>query len=150
MAKSAGTSKRRRREEDAEDGEQADADAPFFEDELVTVTRTRAIIAGTTYAMSNITSVRTFIVPKPFGVAIVAALLMLFGLFVAQSGIQGPGIGVSAVGVALLALYLWVLKPKYWVRIGTAGAESNAVWSNDAQWTEGVVDAINEAIVARG
>jgi len=128
-----------------------DDDAPYFQDETVTVTKTRAIIGGVTYAMANVTSVRMFVQPKPPAAAIVAAILMLLGLGSAKyDATPQTGIGITAAGAVLLAVYLFVLKPKYWVRIGNAGAESNAAWSNDPAWTQEVVQAINEAIIDRG
>ncbi len=44
----------------------------------------------------------------------------------------------------------FLINTQYWVRIGTAGAEANAIASNDAAWTRKVVAAMVEALVGRG
>lgn len=119
----------------------------LFADNIVTVTRTRAIIAGTTYAMANITSVRTFVEERPVGVVVLASILM----------VCGGGLGMvlaeawAVFGVGLLIAVLWFfIKPKHWVRIATAGVESNAAFSHDPAWTAAVVGAISHAIISRG
>ena len=120
---------------------------PLFADNVVTVTRTRAIIAGTTYAMANITSVRTFIEPRPVAVITLGALLMVCGFGLAMVLAEAWAV----FGIGLLIAVLWFfIKPKHWVRIATAGVESNAAFSHDPVWTAAVVGAINHAIISRG
>jgi hypothetical protein len=128
----------------------ADDDEPLFQDDLVTVTCTRAIIAGTTYAMANVTSVRTFVEPKPFSAFGGGLAVTIVGALSFAADARTFGLVAIAFGLAVVAAYLFVMKPKYWVRIGTAGAESNTVWSHDEAWCQEIVDAINDAIVARG
>lgn len=125
----------------------------LFEDKTVTVTNVRTVIEGkTTYAMSNVTSVREFVQPKPAGLLVFGVLLVAMGASCvhldwadsAQMGWIGNAIG----GLLLIAYSL--SKPKYWLRIGTAGAETNAIWSHDSAWVQEVVAAMNGAIVSRG
>jgi hypothetical protein len=125
----------------------------LFKDETVTVTNVRAIVQkNTTYAMANITSVREFVEPRPAGIALCGLFLIAVGMLClhgnngdsALLGWLGSGMGLLMVAAFLLS------KPKYWVRIGTAGAGANAIFSNDPQWTRNVVSAINSAIVTRG
>lgn len=127
---------------------------PLFQDEVVTVTKTRMLITmdtgeTVTYAMANVTSVSMFVEPKNFAVVLIGLCSVIIG-----SAIIGFdrtwGIGFVAVGASLAGIYLFLLKPKFWLRIGTAGAETNAVYSTDASWTKEVVAAVNKAIISRG
>lgn len=63
---------------------------------------------------------------------------------------SGSGAAMGLVGLAMVLLYLFVLKHRYWVVIGTAGAERPAIWSYDLSWTARVVAAVNEAMIDRG
>jgi Family of unknown function (DUF6232) len=125
----------------------------LFEDETVKVTNVRAIIQqNTTYAMANVTSVKEFIEPRPPAVALLGLCLIALGVFCVQIKVADSadmGWVGTALGV-LLMIFFFFTKPNYWVRIGTAGAEANAVWSHNADWTRKVVSAINSAIVTRG
>jgi hypothetical protein len=128
----------------------ATAERLMYQDNLVTVTTTRAVIGGTTYAMANITSVRPFVEPAQIGCAVALAVgCALVGVLM---GANGVGFGWFLVLLACAAAG-WAYsnrRAKHWIRIGTAGAETNAMWSYDAQWTARVVGAMTEAIVARG
>lgn len=131
-------------------GTQAGERVLFQDGSIVTITTARAVMMGTTYAMANITSVRAFEEKAEIGLA---TLLGLMGFVGGAIMIMNDG----AVGWVLLlagaAFGLWAYskrKSKHWVRIGTAGAEANAVCSLDKGWTDRVVAALNDAIVARG
>lgn len=125
----------------------------LFEDKTVKVTTVRAVVHGKqTYAMSNVTSVSAFIEPKPQALAVFGFFCLGLGLFCVKINVADSsqvGTGGAILGAVLLILYA-ISKPKHWVRIATAGAETNAIWSHDPAWTQRVVDAISEAIVARG
>jgi len=123
----------------------------IFQDRNVTITSARAVMGDTTYVMSNITSVRQFAERQNVGCMLAIALPLVA---VGSVGVQDKwdlgwiflagGLGTAAVALAAA----W--RPKHWVRIGTAGAETNAIWSYDAAWTKRVVDAVNAAIIGRG
>jgi hypothetical protein len=124
-------------------------EVPIFEDTAVGVyvTTTRVQIGNTTYALANITSVRHFTEPRPRWLLYLGIPIMLVGL--PQLVDHGsPGVALI-VGVVMIIAFFG-MNPKHWVRIGTAGAEANAVFSSRAAWTARVVAAINEAIVRRG
>jgi hypothetical protein len=123
----------------------------LLENDQVTVTSARVVDhqKKTTYAMSNITSVSEFVEPVPASIAILGFLLGALGLMCVGLGTGGIGGFFAMIGVLLLIIY-FLTKPKHWVRLGTAGAEHNALWSHDAAWTREVVAAINSAIVNRG
>jgi hypothetical protein len=127
----------------------ANREKPLFHDESATVTPTRAILGGTTYAVANITSVRHQEQPGEMG-------LTLFGLCVAIVGLllldayMSPAIGLVAFGLVVVVIGVKIRKPKHWVLVCTAGAETRAVFSYDKHWTTKVVEALNQAIIDRG
>lgn len=115
----------------------------FFSSGNVTVTNSRLIVDGQTYAMSNITSVAAAS-EKPSRVWPI--VLGLFALFMAPAQVW-----VVVIGLAAVAVWLWVSqKPKYWVSLSTSGGDKKAVWSHDRDWIQSVVQAVNNAIVSRG
>lgn len=119
-----------------------------YQDAQVTVTTARAVLNGVTYAMANVTSVRTQKEPRPLALLLFGLLLCVVGGCGAMGRVAfGP---VFLVAGAALAIWYFASKPKYWVRLGTAGGETNATFSRDATWTASVVAAMNEAIVRRG
>jgi hypothetical protein len=128
---------------------QPQGEVVLFQDATVTVTNMRAIVPGVTYAMANVTSVREFIEPRPRVLVLMGLFLLASGLCCVAANAGTVGWTENVMGAALVGIYA-ILKPKYWVRIGTSGAEANAIWSNDPSWTRSVVAAINGAMVARG
>jgi len=122
----------------------------IYQDNLVTVTTTRAVLQGTTYAMANITSVRELVQPSSAGcLAAVAAVVGLLALAALRSDVA---IGLLVLSLAaILGGVAWAGRhPIHWVSIGTAGAETRAISSPDKEWVRKVVEAINTAIIARG
>ncbi len=115
----------------------------------VTITSARAMLNGTTYALTNITSVRAFTEGRPTNVLTAMLLFGVGGL--AMIPLQGTCAGTCLVIAAVLTLiYFAAFNVKHWVCIGTAGAESNAVCYKDPNDTARVVAALNAAIVSRG
>lgn len=55
-----------------------------------------------------------------------------------------------AVGVLCAVYYFVISKKMYYVRIGTAGGEVDALQSKDASYANQIVAAMNDAIVHRG
>lgn len=121
----------------------------ILQDRGVTVTSARLITAGATYAMSNVTSVREFVEPRPSGSLTAGVCLLLVAAACGAFGAWMFG-GFLAVFGGLMILVWMGTKATYWVRVGTAGAETNAISSHDAVWVRSVVAAINHAIVSRG
>jgi len=114
----------------------------FFEYDDVKVTNTRFITGSQTFAMSNVTSVKTQ-VDKPS--KLWPLLGIVIGLAIA-SGAPPIGIGVVLVCVAILFLR----KPLYHVMVTTSGTETSALKTKQREYLERVVGALNEAIVHRG
>ncbi|MFC7460738.1 DUF6232 family protein [Hydrogenophaga defluvii] len=116
----------------------------FFQHDGVQVTNSRFVVDGQTYAMSNITSVKAW-VNKPS--RLWPVLLIIVGLLPVISGSKAYGALIFA-----LAGVIWLLLQKtyYHVQLHTAGGETNALKSNQKEYVEKVVSAINEAIIHRG
>ncbi|MGA2436854.1 MAG: DUF6232 family protein [Bryobacteraceae bacterium] len=122
-------------------------------DNVVSVTTTRVIIRGTTYALRNITSVRMAFTPPKTGCAIILlifGIIALLGAFVGFSQSVGSGIvGLIFAGVIIGLAILWLrsLKTDYHVAIASSSGEANALTSKDKAYIEHIVNSINEAIV---
>lgn len=117
----------------------------FLDTDDVTVTSTRLVIfAGRdrpkTYAMSQITSVQCFTIKPDTQLAM---QLLVWGLITL----------LCVVGIVLLVIAVVLLvtaKPRYALRVRTAGAENEFMVGQDPDLIEEIVDAVNKAIVARG
>jgi len=123
-------------------------ETPFFTDNSVTITNARAIIHGTTYALANVTSVRPWIVKKSTTPLLLGILSLLAGLGVAF-GSAGCGGVVLLLGAVCLLVY-FTSKDRYFVRIGTAGGEVDALVSTSFAYVNQIVTALNNAIIHRG
>lgn len=121
------------------------AEQTFLNEGGITVTNTRFIAGGQTYAMSGITSVKTLKhTPSKKG-PIVLIILGLLGL-AAPDEAKIIGFLLLAGGIAWLVLN----KPKFSVMLSSASGEVEAYTSKDEKFISNVVNAINEAIIARG
>jgi uncharacterized protein DUF6232 len=121
----------------------------IYTDNNVSVSTSRVIISGTTYALRNITSVKMTFTPARQGCAIVLIILgVLFVLcLVGVKGGAAPGLIIGAVLVGAGVLWLRAAKPDYHVAIASSAGERPAMTHKDKAYIEKVVDAINEAIV---
>jgi uncharacterized protein DUF6232 len=97
----------------------------FLSTQGATVTNTRIIVPGKTYAMAGITSVRSTVIGAKRGLPILIALAGLFLFFVQQ-----PVWGV----IFLVGGIIWAvaLKDTYAVSINSASGEIQAVISKPA------------------
>ncbi|MFB3304263.1 DUF6232 family protein [Pseudomonas sp. AMR01] len=117
----------------------------FFTQGNVSVSNSRFIVDGQTYAMSNVTSVKSRVTPPDRGAAIIIAIVGLACLF-------GSGWVFIAGLVALaLAVLVWVgSKAKYAVILNTSSGENQALVSEDKPYIANVISSLNDAIVSRG
>ena len=132
------------------------AEQTFFSSENVTVTQARFIVDGQTYAMQGVTSVRRSLVqPSKLWPIItvllgVIAVLVSFALF---SNSIGAGIVFLLIGAGFIAggvFWFRSLKATHFVILNSASGESRALWSTNEPYIAQVVDALNNAIIARG
>ena len=121
----------------------------FYQDTTVIVTNSRCIVAGQTYAMSGITSVRPFTeVPSKAGpviLTIIGALFLMGGL--SQQAAFGIVVGI----LMIVAGIAWFKSKKdiYHVVVHSASGESRLIHSTDQKYITNIIAALNEAIVYR-
>lgn len=113
----------------------------------VVVTNTRVVIGGKTYAMTNVTSVSmakqsSSILPPVIAITVGVIIAAIVG------GTFGNIIAVASIIGGLVLLF--TRKPNYVVKIGSASGESDALISNDQDYVQKIVNALNQAIVSRG
>lgn len=115
----------------------------YLEHGAVKVTNARFMVPSQTYAMSGITSVR-FFTEKPNwlwpGLFFVIAVVML-----TNNGNIWSIVIPLAVGMLLL-----LRKPTYHVVLSSASGETRALNNKNKQLIEGVISALNQAIISRG
>jgi hypothetical protein len=97
---------------------------------------------GQTFAMNNVTSVKTQI-NKPSRIG--GILVLIVGLGIA---VTNPEIGIAVIAAA--ALYLYMQKTVYHVMLTTSGGETSALKTYQFDYITKVVNALNESIVHRG
>lgn len=122
----------------------------YLQNRDVTITDTRAVMGGKTYAMANVTSVAMVkIAPDNSGGCVWGGI----GVAVLVVGIAAQSFYPILIG-ALIVGAAWLIasqkKPKFLVRITAASSESNALWAHDPVYIQTVVDAVNQAIINRG
>lgn len=118
----------------------------FFEHGDVKVTNARFVTGGQTYAMSNVTSVKTF-EKKPSrvgGLVIIALGVAVMVPMTSQS------IAVGAVIAAGGIFYMLKQKTLYHIMLSTSAGETSALNTHEKEYLSQVVGALNEAIVQRG
>jgi RNA polymerase subunit RPABC4/transcription elongation factor Spt4 len=124
----------------------------YLRDGNTVITRTRAIIAGKTYAMGLISSVQMVkISPKrtwPVILLVVGIMLAVAGFASGEEGTTCGGIGlVIAIGGGA---WLASLSDQYAVRIAAASGEMDALKDRDNKRIQKIVDALSQAITERG
>jgi hypothetical protein len=114
------------------------------------VTSARVVLDGVTYAMGNVTSVRTFrIEPNRMAPLIFTTLGLIGTLYGLSDRLWLLAIiGIAAVVAGLL---IWRSQgPTFTVLLGTAGTETHTQTSPDKRVIDAIVDAISQAIINRG
>lgn len=120
----------------------------FYSDKDVTITSARAILYGTTYALSNVASVRAFTVKKSLLPLVLGIPAMLFGLPMMGASVE---LGLAVVAAGIISILAYALRShRHFVRLGSASGETSAMESTDPAYVQTIVAALNEAIVSRG
>jgi len=118
----------------------------FLDVNGVTVTSARFTVSSQTYAMSGITSVKSY-VRRPSRRPPIALFAM--GGIAVLSG--KDGLVFFAIILIIIGVLWWVQsKTEYQVRLRTASGEATALRSQNSNWIDQVVKALNEAIIHRG
>src|SRR5882757_3091308 len=90
----------------------------IYQDATVTITTSRAVIAGTTYAMANITSVREVKEASGAGcIAVMGVAGFVAGGVVILGGATALGLVIMVFAGLLGAAAYFGNKPKHWVCI---------------------------------
>lgn len=117
----------------------------FFNQGNVSVSNSRFIVDGQTYAMNGVTSVKTGRKNPSRTGPIILGIVGLISM--------GGGIGTIIVGLAMigLAVYWWVnQKSELSVVLNSSSGEAQALSSKDSVYIDDVVEALNNAIIHRG
>ena len=128
------------------------AEVPVYHDENIHVTNLRAMLQGRTYAMANVTSVSMYTQagnPLPGILLAMLGAVSMLTLFAGKDAVGCAlffGLPLFIVGI----VYTSRQTNLYWVRIGSASGETNALSSRDRDYILRIVGAMNEAIVMRG
>ena len=115
----------------------------FLQTEGVTVTNSRFIVPGETYAMAGVTSVRFERISPNRTMPI--CLIFLGLLFALVPEAREFGFFLLVIGVPWLLL----LRPQFAVALRSASGEIRAIKSKKSEFVRGIVDALNNAIVYR-
>lgn len=124
----------------------------IYSDDNIQITNLRAMLQGKTYAMANVTSVSVFTQAANQAPGIIIGAIGGVGLAMGL-GLNEKGGCFTIFGVILLiagVIAAVSAKNRYWVRIGSASGETNALSSTNREYVVGIVNAMNEAIVRRG
>ncbi|WP_433704439.1 DUF6232 family protein [Paraburkholderia sacchari] len=119
----------------------------IFNEGQVTVTDVRFITPSETYAMSGVTSVRTLREePKRTALICLGLVGVIFAVFATTLAMHIVGAFVAVAAAAAAARQ----RPTFFLVIKTASGESRAVVSQNHEFINRVVGAVNDAIVIRG
>lgn len=116
----------------------------LYQNGSVLVTQSRYIVGSKTFAMRNISSVQIGIIPanRTLGIILIAGgILLAF----AQE-VRTLGIILAAIG----GIYAYAQKDKFTVRISTNSGESDSIISNNRDYIQEIVNALNNAIIHQG
>ena len=133
-----------------------ESERTFLRENDVVVTISRVIVGGTTYPTGNITSVSKRVKPASTGCAnlfIITGIVMLtaaIGTFFAKSSSSVSYFVVAAVAIAIGIVMLRAARPTYLLIFSAAGGETEALASTNQRMIDRVLEAINDALVARG
>ena len=125
-------------------------DSPIYQDEAVTVTRTRLVVRSQTYDLAKTTSVftRTKEVNRMWPTIMAGA-----GAILLFAGLQGGGTPSLVAGVIVGGMgFLWYrsLSVQYAIVLTTEAGEREVLNSDDEDWIARVHEALNDTSVTQG
>jgi hypothetical protein len=121
----------------------------FFNEGGVSVSNARFIAQGQTYAMSGITSVKSYQQDPSRKGPIILGIVGIIAIAAGASG-SGGAIIVGLLCIAGAAAWWFAQKPEFSVLLSSASGEAKALTSENGQFITNVVNALNDAIVHRG
>jgi len=125
-------------------------DPTIYQDDVVTITRTRFVVRSQTYDLAETTSVstRTKEVNRMWPTIMSGA-----GVILLLAGLEGggtPSLVAGAVVGGLGVLWYRSLSVQYAIVLTTATGEREVLNSDDEDWIDRVSEALNNSSVARG
>jgi uncharacterized protein DUF6232 len=127
------------------------AEKKFLEDRRVLVTNARCVMEGKTFAMSGITSVAAYTESPSRGGPVIIILIGIVVALVSLSSrelLGGIFIGIVLIGIGVL--WYKSIKDIYHVVIHSASGEARPIHDFNSQYINGIVQALNDAIIYRG
>ena len=121
----------------------------IYSDNDVSVSTSRIVVRGTTYALRNISSVRMTTTPARRGCAIVliiAGAILFFAIVGAKNGVA-PAIILGGLTITAGVFWFRAAKDDYHVTIASNSGEVHAHTSKNQGYIRKIVDAVNDAIV---
>lgn len=120
---------------------------------MVRITQSQIIIAGVTYPVYGVTSVRVQLEKPRTGwltfFMLLAAFVMIGGVFAASDNLFCLIVGALAFLTLAVVLYFETRKKRYELIIGTAGGERSALSSTNESALHQAYHAISQAISRR-
>lgn len=124
----------------------------FLDEQGVTVTQSRFVVEGQTFAMSAITAVSSRLDWPPrkwqFTTMGVGFFILVVGRIIPPARPGGLLLGLALMVGGLV--WLLTIKKRHYVVLRTGDADVRVVGADDEQWAKRIVAALNEAIAARG
>ncbi|MCL1114691.1 DUF6232 family protein [Shewanella basaltis] len=117
----------------------------FLDKGKVVVSNSRFIVDGQTYAMSNVTSVKSGVIEGSHSQTFI---LILIALACFAAGTIGFFMAVIFFGLAYYNAKQ--VKNTYTVILNTSAGENKALSSHDQAYVSTIIAALNDAIVSRG
>lgn len=131
------------------------ADTVFYAEGGVTVTKTRFVSFGDTYAMANVSSCKTRYSAmkddmKSFLRTAAIVVSIGAGIAIGVASIFVVGVILAVIGVVAAFIFIKPNYKLYSLYLGTNSGEIEAVSSRDPDFIIQIERAVNDAIVARG
>ena len=117
----------------------------FLDSGGITVTNTRFVVPGQTYAMAGITSIRYFEKPQSWIVGSICGALAAWWFSIGDYMLP-----LAIVFAGFSPLAFWSGRRRYDVILSTASGEVRAFSSHDRDTVRDTVQALNQAIIFRG
>lgn len=118
----------------------------FFEQGGVSVSNARFIVHGKTYAMNGVTSVKQGVNhPSRLGPIVLGLVGLVCLLNASATGVMW------SVAFLAIAAFWWVKQKSVWIVVlSSSSGESQALSSENREYIEGVIGALNQSIIHRG
>jgi hypothetical protein len=129
---------------------QTSTETKIFEAPGVLITNARCILANTTYATANISSVRITMKNGAAPFIVFGVIFALFALVGFANGANGIVAGLVTGAIAFALFYAASKAKTYFVVMHTNSGEVQALSSKDYPFIQKIVEGINNAIVHRG